>query len=120
MLGTDFGDPLLVFRLSTSIIHEICELLSHLWTLDLLSLVKFDRLDNPTEGFFLMGCGVAVARRMFLLGVIRVNDQSQFTLTSMAGEFRLYVNPQYRSVNDVGWWRWVVRWVGASRRDGLV
>jgi hypothetical protein len=52
MLGTDFGDPLLVFRLSTSIIHEICELLSHLWTLDLLSLVKFDGLDNPKESFF--------------------------------------------------------------------
>jgi hypothetical protein len=38
---------------------------------------------------------------MFLFGVIRVNDQSQFTLTSMAGEFRPYVNPHGPKKN---WW----------------
>ncbi len=30
---------------------------------------------------------------MFLFGFIRVNDKSQFTFAGMAGEFRLYVNP---------------------------
>jgi hypothetical protein len=37
-----------------------------------------------------MSCGLLAD---VLFGVIRVNDQSQFTHARMAGEFRLYVHP---------------------------
>ena len=41
---------------------------------------------------------------MLWFGVIRVNDQSQFTFAKLTGEFKLYVNPEQpcRTLGDDG------------------